>query len=171
MERKEFTVREVNIALIPSWTPTNLQVIFEKLDETRFRVCGIRYRFGGDPVQKLYGIFDYVINISGAPVDRTDNILKRYYPGGIEEVKKTFGSEANYVIADSWIPYIVPLDPYEIEEEYTSEDEALRAMQEYIKTELNGEQPEFEKHKQIPSCLMRCINSSINAHNGRSGMR
>ena len=136
MEQKEFTVREINIALDPSWTPTNLQVIFKKIDETRFRVCGIRYRFGGDPVQKLYGIFDYDINISGAPIDRTDNILKQYYPGGIEEVKETFGSEANYVIADSWIPYIVPLDPYEIEEEYTSEDEALRAMQEYIKSEL-----------------------------------
>lgn len=160
MEIKEFSVREVNIALDPSWTPTNLQVIFKKIDETRFRVCGIRYRFGGDSVQKLYGIFDYVINISGAPADRTDNILKRDYPGGIEEVKETFGSEANYVIADSWIPYIVPLNPYEVEEEYISEDEALRAMQEYIKTELNGEQPEFEKHKQIPSCLMRCINTS-----------
>lgn len=90
MEIKEFSVREVNIALDPSWTPTNLQVIFKKIDETRFRVCGIRYRFGGDPVQKLYGIFDYDINISGAPIDRTDNILKQYYPGGIEEVKETF---------------------------------------------------------------------------------
>jgi hypothetical protein len=157
MEIKEFSVREVNIALDPSWTPTNLQVIFKKIDETRFRVCGIRYRFGGDPVQKLYGIFDYDINISGAPIDRTDNILKQYYPGGIEEVKETFGSEANYVIADSWIPYIVPLDPYEIEEEYTSEDEALRAMQEYIKSELNGEQPEFEKYRQCPSRMMRAI--------------
>ena len=142
MEIKEFSVREVNIALDPSWTPTNLQVIFKKIDETRFR---------------LYGIFDYDINISGAPIDRTDNILKQYYPGGIEEVKETFGSEANYVIADSWIPYIVPLDPYEIEEEYTSEDEALRAMQEYIKSELNGEQPEFEKHRQCPSSMIRSI--------------
>lgn len=157
MEIKEFSVREVNIALDPSWTPTNLQVIFKKIDETRFRVCGIRYRFGGDPVQKLYGIFDYDINISGAPIDRTDNILKQYYHGGIEEVKETFGSEANYVIADSWIPYIVPLDPYEIEEEYISEDEALRAMQEYIKSELNGEQPEFEKHRQCPSSMIRSI--------------
>ena len=157
MEIKEFSVREVNIALDPSWTPTNLQVIFKKIDETRFRVCGIRYRFSGDPVQKLYGIFDYDINISGAPIDRTDNILKQYYPGGIEEVKETLGSEANYVIADSWIPYIVPLDPYEIEEEYTSEDEALRAMQEYIKSELNGEQPEFEKHRQCPSSMIRSI--------------
>lgn len=157
MKRKEFIVREINIALDPSWTPTNLQVIFKKIDETKFRVCGIRYRFGGEPVQKLYGIFDYVINISGAQVDRTDNILKQYYPGGIEEVKKTFGSEANYVIADSWIPYIVPLNPYEVEEEYTSEDEVLRAMQEYIKTELNGEQPEFEKHRQCPSSMMRAI--------------
>ena len=75
MEIKEFSVREVNIALDPSWTPTNLQVIFKKIDETRFRVCGIRYRFGGDPVQKLYGIFDYDINISGAPIDRTDNSI------------------------------------------------------------------------------------------------
>lgn len=38
--------------------------------------------------------FDYDINISGAPIDRTDNILKQYYPGGIDEVKVTFGSEA-----------------------------------------------------------------------------
>lgn len=61
------------------------------------------------------------------------------------------------MIADSWIPYIVPLNPYEIEEEYTSEDEVLRAMQEYIKTELNGEQPEFEKHRQCSSSMMRAI--------------
>ena len=64
MKRKEFTGREINIALDPSWTPTNLQVIFKKIDETRFRVCGIRYRFGGDPVQKLYGIFDYSIIVT-----------------------------------------------------------------------------------------------------------
>lgn len=61
MEIKEFSVREVNIALDPSWTPTNLQVIFKRSMKPGFEFVG----FGIDLVGILYRNFmGFLIMIS-----------------------------------------------------------------------------------------------------------
>lgn len=114
--------------LIKEWTDGDLQCCIKKENDTCFVYAEVRY-IGSDE----YVFCASKIDISTYSKEQLEEFVTSWYPGGISEVQETYKDKANQIIAECIFESLAESEmDYSSEKIYETEDEAAKALEQYV---------------------------------------
>lgn len=102
-----------------------------KVDGEAYTFAEVREIWSEKTDNYAYALFSATIDLDAYTQEELSDKVRTYYPGGMEEVQKEYGKEANQIVAECLFEELSTSDVTRISVSFASEDDAINHLEEY----------------------------------------